>query len=256
MSNNLTSAIVQLPITWHDPEANISTAHAELSKLKNVDLVVLPEMWSSGFTMFAHKYYNATPQALQVMKEWSSTLDACIVGSLITKENDQYYNRMYAVINGEVSTYYDKKHLFGLSGEDRFYRSGDQRVILEYKSWRINLNVCYDLRFPVWCRNCEDYDIAVFSSNWPDKRIEAWNILLQARAIENLCYILGANCYGEDVWHNTYQGHSAIIQYDGKVIISLKEVGGTLVSTLQKDTLISYRKSLPFLKDGDRFKLI
>ena len=215
MSYSLSTAVVQLPIKWHEPELNMSHAQAEMDKLNNVDLVVLPEMWSTGFTMFAHKLHDSTSQAIELMKKWSKALDACIVGSLITKQGEQYYNRMYAVINGQVSTYYDKKHLFGLSGEDRFYQGGEQREIIEYKSWRINLNICYDLRFPVWCRNREDYDIALYSSNWPDKRIEAWDILLQARAVENQCYILGANCYGEDVWHNKYSGHSAIVQYDG-----------------------------------------
>jgi len=255
MSNSLSTAILQLPITWHKPDINISTADAELAKLQDVDLVVLPEMWSSGFTMFAHKYHDSTLNALEVMKEWSRSLNACIVGSLITKEDDNYYNRMYAVINGKVSTYYDKKHLFGLSGEDRFYKCGDRRVILEYKSWRINLNICYDLRFPVWCRNREDYDIALYSSNWPNKRIEAWDILLQARAVENQCYILGANCYGEDIWRNGYSGHSGIVQYDGKVIDKLIGSSGFVKAIIYKDMLEEFRESLPFLKDRDKFRL-
>jgi predicted amidohydrolase len=255
MSNTLSVATIQLPTQWHRPDLNLDTAHTEFKKLKDVDLVVLPEMWSSGFTMYAHKFHDSTSKALDLMKEWSMALDACIVGSLITKIDERYYNRMYAVVNGVVSDYYDKKHLFGLSGEDRFYDSGDKRVIIEYKSWRINLNICYDLRFPVWCRNCDDYDIAIYSSAWPDKRIDAWDILLRARAVENQCYIIGANCYGTDAWDNSYAGHSAIINYDSQILDQLVGKGGIIASTIRKDELRNYQESLPFLKDRDLFKL-
>jgi omega-amidase len=255
MQEDLSISLIQLHQTWHNPQANFDTAKAEIAKIKEADVVVLPEMWSSGFTMYAYKYYHHTEDALSLMKRWSIDIDACIIGSLITKVGEEYYNRLYAVISGNVYATYDKKHLFKHSGEDRFFKPGDKKSIIDYKGWKISLNICYDLRFPVWCRNIEDYDIQLFSANWPDKRIGAWNTLLQARAIENQCYVVGANCYGNDVWGNSYAGYSTIIDYCGTEINSLHSKGGIVNATISKESLQSFRKSLPFLRDRDCFTM-
>ena len=255
MSNTLSVHLLQLPIKWHDPKTNFESANEQVQAMEKCDLIVLPEMWSSGFTMFAHKFHQYTQEAIDLMKAWSQLHDACIVGSLITKVEENYYNRLYIVEDGKVAATYDKKHLFAFSGEDRYFQGGEQRLIYTYKEWRLCLNVCYDLRFPVWCRNTDDYDILLFSANWPDKRIAAWNTLLRARAIENQCYVIGVNCYGEDTWHNTYAGHSALISYDGSDIMTLEGKGGVISSEILKSDLSHFRKALPFLKDRDSFQL-
>lgn len=254
MSNTLSINLLQLSIKWHDPAYNFDNANREVEGMANCDLIVLPEMWSSGFTMFAHKFHQYTSEAINLMKKWSQFHDACIVGSLITKVDELYYNRLYVVESGEVQATYDKKHLFAFSGEDRYFDGGNQRLIYTYKDWRLCLNVCYDLRFPVWCRNTDDYDILLFSANWPDKRISAWNMLLRARAIENQCYVIGTNCYGQDTWHNTYEGHSALISYDGSNVVTLVGEGGVLHSEIRKSDLTKFREALPFLKDRDSFQ--
>ncbi len=255
MQDSLSISLIQLHQIWHDAEANLTTAQSEIAKILEADIVVLPEMWASGFTMYAHKNYQHTAEALRLMKEWSVDLDACVIASLITKVEDQYYNRLYAIVGGEIITTYDKKHLFRHSGEDRFFEPGDKKSIITYKGWKLNLNICYDLRFPVWCRNLEDFDIQLFTANWPDKRISAWDTLLRARAIENQCYVLGTNCYGNDVWGNSYAGHTAIVDYNGAVVSSLSDTSGIVSATINKEALMQFRESLPFLRDRDRFTL-
>jgi len=255
MKNSLSIALMQSEIKWHDPVINFETTKVSITQLSEVDIVVLPEMWSSGFTMHAHKYHQYTEQAIDLMRQWSLDLNACVIGSLITKVNDHYYNRLYAIDGGEVIATYDKKHLFGHSGEDRFFEPGNKKSLIDYKGWKICLNICYDLRFPVWCRNTEDYDILLFCANWPDKRISAWDTLLRARAVENQCYVVGTNCYGKDVWDNTYAGHSAIVDYSGGVIGSLIGESGIVSGIIKKDDLNDFRQKLPFLKDRDQFML-
>ena len=206
--------------------------------------------------MKAHNHHQYTLEALDKMKIWSREKESILIGSLITKVGENYVNRLYVVENGGVIETYDKKHLFAFSGEDRFYIGGDERKVIEINGWRICLNICYDLRFPVWCRNIEDYDILLFTANWPHKRIEAWKALLKARAIENQCYVLGCNCYGEDAWGNTYSGHSGVYSYDGECIIERHDVSAVLSTPLSQGGLLDFREKFPFLKDRDDFDLL
>ena len=248
-------SLVQSHITWHSPEENFKSVSEHINAISDSDLIILPEMWSSGFTMKAHQFYRHTTEALELMKNWSLTKSAIIIGSLITKVDDDYFNRAYVVAKGEVIDTYDKAHLFAFSGEDRFYKSGQKSCVFAFKNWKVCLNICYDLRFPVWSRNTTDYDVLIYCANWPDKRIEAWDTLLRARAIENQSYVIGVNCFGVDAWKNTYSGHSAIIAYDGKTDQVLKGNCGVLESKLSKTKLMEFRDKFPFLRDRDEFQL-
>lgn len=213
-------------------------------------------MWSTGFTMKAHLFESSTQKALDHMKKWSLDCDAAIAGSVIVKEGDYYYNRLYVTRNGEILESYDKKHLFAYSGEDRSFKAGNEKKIIDLNGWKICLNICYDLRFPVWARNYEDYDVLIYSANWPDKRNLAWSSLLRARAIENQAYVLGVNCYGEDAWHNHYSGTSMAVSYDGELITELVKGEQIIHLDLDKNSLNEFRKAFPFLQDRDPIEFI
>ncbi len=254
--SELSVALLQSFTSWHNPQANIISIQDQLNQLNSrADIIILPEMWLTGFTMKAHQFCRDLDLGLNAMIKWSTDFKSAIIGSLITKVDDAYYNRAYVISNGEIIHSYDKKHLFAFSGEDRFYNSGNKKCIFEFNNWKICLNVCYDLRFPVWSRNIDDYDILIYCANWPDKRISAWDTLLKARAIENQCYVLGVNCTGEDAWHNTYAGHSSIVNFDGDNLELLKGRSGILTYKLNLDELQEFRNKFPFLKDRDTFEL-
>lgn len=253
--NTLHLSLVQGHLVWHKPEKNFLHFSNLISLIDKTDVIILPEMWASGFTMRAHIYHEYADKALQLMKDWSIKHKALIIGSLIVKVDENYRNRSYVVEDGQVAGFYDKRHLFGYAGEDRFFECGDQKFVYDYKGWRICPLICYDLRFPEWCRNQEDYDLLIFSANWPDKRIAAWDNLLKARAIENQCYVAGVNCTGKDIWDNNYVGHSAIISYSGETFQQLKGEEGLLSESINKSDMIAFRNKLPFLKDQDKFKI-
>jgi len=250
--DKLDIAILQGHIEWHKPEAN----HAHFDKLagsvRDADLIVLPEMWSTGFTMKARNFGQDWTASLALMKQWSRQSGSAVAGSVIVEEDGRYFNRLFFVSDGEVVDWYDKRHLFGFSGEDRSFTAGNKRIIVNYKSWKFCLNICYDLRFPVWSRNYEDYDVLLYSANWPATRIHAWNSLLEARAIENQCYVIGANCYGTDAWHNSYSGHSRVFDFAGRLISHPFEKAGVIRQSLDAEALSAFRQKFPFLRDRDQ----
>lgn len=253
---SLKVTLFQSQITWHELQTNLEHFDEQIHQISDTDLIVLPEMWVSGFSMLAHRYYDSQVDALALMQKWSLDKQACVVGSLITKVGEKYFNRLYVVQEGEVSCTYDKKHLFAFAGEDRVFTAGSEHVSFKLKEWTINPLICYDLRFPVWVRNRSGYDILIFSANWPDKRINAWRTLLKARAIENQAYVLGVNCFGIDAWKNKYSGHSAIIGYDGEIIETIYDKEGFISAELDLTALKKFREDLPFLKDQDNFQLL
>ncbi len=255
MNDQLKVALIQPELTWHKPEANFQSVASLISEIDETDLILLPEMWSSGYTMQAHKYHSSTARALELMQGWAANKKALVIGSLITQINDAYYNRLYIVSDKGVERVYDKKHLFGFAGEDRVFTSGSDQLIFEHKGWRICANICYDLRFPVWARNTTDYDVLLYVANWPNPRLNAWDNLLKARAIENQAYVLGANCYGKDAWNNEYSGHSAVIDSFGYQLTETIESSGVIRATLDKKHLAEARSKFPFLKDRDGFSL-
>ncbi len=244
--------ILQQDIVWANPEANHIAASQAIDNAPKSDLYVLPEMFSTGFAMTPEDIAESdNGVSLKWMKSKSAEINAAICGSVAVKTDDGYRNRLYFVTpDGEVF-HYDKRHLFCYGGEHKHYCAGEDRVIVNYLGIRILLLICYDLRFPKWSRNNEDYDIAIYVANWPIGRIEAWNILLKARAIENQCYVIGVNRVG-----NTdackYSGSSAIIDPYGKTIAECTDYEVSSASAkIDMEMLEKFRMKFPVLKDRD-----
>jgi predicted amidohydrolase len=183
-------------------------------------------------------------------------IKSAITGSMIIKENNNYYNRLLFVFPSGVIQYYDKRHLFSLAGEDAIYTKGKHRLIVEYKGFRICPLICYDLRFPVYSRNTEDYDLLIYVANWPETRIVAWDTLLKARAIENMCYVIGVNRIGEDHNKHKYVGHSQVVDCLGNYLVEPMEIEGVFISILDKEEMHETRKKLSFLNDRDAFTVL
>lgn len=250
-------ALVQTSLVWENPLENRSHLAQKITGfMEEVDLIVLPEMFSSGFTMnpsaVAEKMDGETVLWLQHL---AKAKDCAIIGSLVIEDNGNYYNRLVFVYpTGEIK-WYDKRHLFTLAGEDKFYTAGKDKLVLEYKGYKICPLVCYDLRFPVFSRNTEDYDVLVYVANWPKLRINAWDILLKARSVENMCYTIGVNRIGTDENHHEYIGHSQVIDFLGNYILEPQESDAVFIIELDKEKLLETRNRLAFLNDRDMFRI-
>lgn len=225
--------------------------------MEEVDLIVLPEMFSSGFTMNPKAVAETmNGETIAWLQHLAKAKDCAITGSLVIEENGKYYNRLVFVYpNGELKTY-DKRHLFTLAGEDKVYTAGREKLIIEYKGFRICPLICYDLRFPVFARNVEDYDVLIYVANWPKPRINAWDILLKARAVENMSYAIGVNRIGMDENELEYVGHSQAVDFLGNYLLEAQETDGVFIVELDKEKLLETRSKLAFLKDKDSFKLL
>ncbi len=250
-------ALVQTNLAWENPTENRSHLAQKITGfMEDVDLIILPEMFSTGFTMNP-KAVAETMQGETVswLQHLAKAKNAAIIGSLVIEEKGNYYNRLVFVYpNGDIKTY-DKRHLFTLAGEDQFYKAGTQKLIVEYKGFKICPLICYDLRFPVFSRNSEGYDLLLFVANWPKIRINAWDILLKARAVENMCYTIGVNRIGTDANKNDYVGHSQAIDFLGNYIVEPQEAEGVFIVELDKKKLVATRSKLAFLEDKDEFKI-
>ncbi|TBW29847.1 amidohydrolase [Gramella sp. KN1008] len=258
MSQKLNIAFIQANLEWEDPEANRSLFSEEINKLSSdVDLIILPEMFTTGFSMNAEKLAEPTEsKTLDWLKEKARAKNAAVTGSVIITENGNYYNRLFFVYPDGSYKLYDKRHTFTLAKEDETYAAGKERLIVEYKDWKICPLICYDLRFPVWARNTEDYDLLIYVANWPEKRVNAWDALLKARAIENMCYCVGLNRTGIDGDGYVYNGHSAAYDVLGNELTELnREDEFTAEITLDKESLYETRNKLKFLQDRDKFNL-
>ena len=245
------TTILQRDIKWGDPKANIQRADEAISRNAGSDLYVLPEMFSTGFCTSPEGIAERDDTTLQWMKSKACEIDAAIAGSVAVEEDGKYYNRFYFVKpDGEV-THYDKKHLFTYGGEHLRFTAGDERVVVEWRGVRILLEVCYDLRFPIWARNCGDYDMILYVASWPTPRVGAWSALLVARAIENQCYVAGVNRVGNDPACE-YCGGSVIIDPYG-VKIAECEISQECEATAEIDmaALEAFRKKFPVLQDAD-----
>lgn len=256
MNGTLNIAIVQSPLHWENPQKNRISFSQKIRLIPEyVDLIVLPEMFTSGFTMTPSNIDSLEgPNTVEWMQEMAMEKHMAIVGSLIFGENGKTFNRLFFVYpNGEYKTY-DKKHTFTLAGEDQVYEAGVDKLVLEYRGFKICPLICYDLRFPVWARNVEDYDLLIFVANWPKPRIDAWDTLLKARAIENMSYCIGANRIGLDGLGYEYPGHSAIYDCLGKRM-AFSDTEEILYATLQKNDVELNRNKLRFLEDRDEFSL-
>lgn len=266
MHNELYVIGIQTDLVWENTERNIAFFEEKIQNLpKETDLVVLPEMFTTGFTMHPEKvaeFMDGT--SILWMQKMAIENQIAITGSLVIKEpidstkyDNRYYNRLVFVHpSGKLETY-DKRHSFTLAGENKIYTSGSKKLIVNYKGWKICPLICYDLRFPTWARNTENYDLLIYMANWPVARIKAWDTLLKARAIENMSYVIGVNRTGQDVNKYTYSGNSLIIDYLGDEISTLNtnEVG-LLKAKINKIKQTKTREKLGFLSDRDSFSII
>lgn len=251
-------ALFQTKLTWENPEINRTFIETYiLNEDEQFDLFVLPEMFTSGFTMNPSAVAETMEgETLIWLKKLAKKRTCAITGSLIIKDNNNFYNRMVFVFpSGEVQ-FYNKRHLFTLAGEEKVYTKGTEKVIVNYNNWNICLQVCYDLRFPVFARNVENYDMLLYVANWPKPRINAWDTLLKARAIENMCYTIGVNRIGEDANYLEYPGHSQVFDYLGNTIVDCQDGNGIFVFELDKNKQLETRQKLNFLNDRDSFTLI
>ena len=251
---DLTVTILQCELAWEDPEANLRMFDNRLDRLDQpTDLVVLPEMFTTGFSMNASELaQDMAGPSVAWMRATAERLRIDLVGSMIIIDESRYYNRLIWAKPDRTLATYDKRHLFRMSGEHETYSSGDRTVIVELKGWQICPFICYDLRFPVWTRNSKkQYDLALFVANWPAPRSVHWETLLKARAIENLCYVVGVNRVGMDGNGLPYDGKSAIIDPKGDVLFQQKDTPVMHTETLSHDVLTSYRKAFPAWMDAD-----
>ena len=270
----LTITTLQTNLAWENKNANLQLLGKKINGLQEkTEIVVLPEMFSTGFSMQPKLFAETMDgETVQWMKEISSSNKIILTGSLIIEENEQFYNRLIWMLpNGEFG-YYDKRHLFGLAQEDKYYTAGNKRLIASVKGWKINLQICYDLRFPVWARNRKmpieksmeeespispdarpEFDVLLYVANWPERRSHAWKTLLCARAIENQCYVIGVNRIGVDGNNISHSGNSLVIDPLGEVLYHMADEEDIFTITLQKEWLNEVRNKFPFWKDADDF---
>lgn len=258
MQDSLKITLIQSNLIWENPlqnRLNLSKQIASISEETN--LIIFPEMFNSGFTMDPDRVAEPMKgETVNWMKEIAHSKQAAVYGSLVIEENQNYFNRgIFVSPNGDLE-HYDKRHTFTLAGEHKVYGRGNEKVIVDHLGWKICLQICYDLRFPVWARNVEDYDLLIYVANWPKARIEAWDTLLKARAIENMCYCVGVNRVGLDGNNFEYTGHSALYDGLGKRLSNIPESKEyTSTHQLDKSHLRMIREKLKFLADRDSFNL-
>lgn len=256
---HLKIAVLQVNIVWQNAEQNRSNFSKKINQISDeIDLILLPEMFTTGFSMQPNQIAETMQgETVNWMQQVALEKDCAVAGSLIICEADKFYNRFLFVLpSGEIQ-YYNKRHLFTLAGEEKVYTSGNEKLIVNYKGWKICPLICYDLRFPVWARNTENYDVLIYVANWPKTRILAWDTLLKARAIENMCYTIGVNRVGVDANNLNYNGHSAAYDCLGNEIALTEENKETItVFELDKNNMLEVRNSLHFLNDKDSFEFI
>ena len=253
---NLTVTLIQCELTWEQPEDNRRQIGTIIDDIKgHTDLIVLPEMFTTGFSMNALANAEQPGGATeQWMLEIAQRCDCAITGSIAVREGKGVYNRMLFATPAGVE-HYDKRHLFRMAGEDKRYLPGQSRVIVQWRDWRINLQVCYDLRFPVFSRNCEDYDLALYVANWPTQRQSHWRQLLIARAIENLACVVGVNRIGADAQGLSYSGGSLAVAADGEILLDAHNDNNAFQVVLDGAALQLYRDRFPCQLDADSFQL-
>ena len=271
-SKDLNIGLLQTDLAWENPAENMARIDEHMTQLEHqVDLIVLPEMWATGFTMQAEAFGAALssdweqstdswPEPVQAMHRWAKTANAAVVGSLacVLEDENAAVNRCFFVCPDGSMHWYDKRHAFTFAGEDAHYRPGTARVEVVWEGWRILLQTCYDLRFPVFSRNrvAQPYDLAVYVANWPAVRRSAWSALLPARAIENQAYVVGVNRVGEDGNGIAHDGGSALFDPFGNALASAPDhQEGWTIGRCERLRLAQYREKFPVLKDGDDFEL-
>lgn len=262
-SPDLKIALVQTPLYWKDKVANLAMLEEKIWGMKeHADLIILPEMFPTGFSMDASEL--AEPMNLSVskwMQQMASQTKSVITGSVIIKEDGNYYNRLLWVSPDGIIQHYDKRHLFRMVEEEKHFSPGTALPIFELKGWKICPQICYDLRFPVWSRNRVEhgthmYDLVFYIASWPEARVAAWDALLRARAVENLAYAIGVNRIGVDGVGVTYNGHSGVYDFKGQELAFLDNQDKITLITLDKKTLDQYRSKFPAWMDSDKFSIL
>ncbi len=270
--SHLTFTLIQTQLHWENKAANLQMLEQKINSIQHpTQIVVLPEMFSTGFSMKPEQFAeDMNDTTVEWMKRISAEKKIILTGSFICKENamvqageaspTRYYNRLIWMLpNGQYGVY-DKRHLFAFAGEDQQYTAGSKRLIASVNGWKINLQVCYDLRFPVWARQSPydetEFDVLIYVANWPERRLHAWRTLLTARAIENQCYVIGLNRTGNDGNNIYHSGNSMVIDALGEVLYEKEHDEDVFTITLSKEKLQDVRSKFPFLKDADDFSLI
>ncbi|MCL4113857.1 UNVERIFIED_CONTAM: hypothetical protein GTU68_043607 [Idotea baltica] len=249
--------LVQYDIAWENPARNLLKLEDLLRDANPADLTILPEMFTTGFTMNASAMAEPmTGASVEWMNETAKMLRGDLLGSLIIEDGSQYFNRLIWMGPDGIRGTYDKRHLFTMAGEDRVYMAGSERVMVQHLGWNCYPFICYDVRFPVWSRVGNKAEVLIFIANFPDKRADAWSKLLVARAIENQCYVIGVNRIGWDGEQNYYSGASVVIDPLGNEILQMEETQGIGQAALDNVSLEIVRRDMPFLNDADKFELI
>lgn len=264
LENKLKLCLLPLEIFWGDKEKNLENLKNVFSKIHpETDLVVLPETFSTGFpSLEMQKTIQDLAEdnqgvTMTLLRELSHSKNLAIAGSFIAKSDDGLFNRSFFIEPSGDEYFSAKKHLFSPGGEDKIFQSGEKRLKVRYRGWNIAMVVCYDLRFPVWCRNRNnEYDLLIAVSNWPVSRIDTWDTLLKARAMENSAYVCGVNCRGIDNLGGDYNGSSHLFNYKGKDIAVNVSDDGLLYAGLSMQKLENYRSKFPSWKDADEFRLL
>ena len=267
--STLTITTIQSNLFWEDKQANMQMLQQKIESITDkTEIVILPEMFSTGFSMQPQLFAETMDgETMGWMKMVSNKNGIVLTGSVMIEEEGKYFNRLIWMLPNGQFGYYDKRHLFAYGEEDKHYSSGNKRLIASVKGWKINLQVCYDLRFPVWARQASsqpppggeektsaaEYDVLIYVANWPERRSHAWKTLLCARAIENQCYVIGVNRVGDDAKNIHYSGNSLVIDPMGQVLYHMADEEDINTITLSKEKLEEVRTKFPFLNDADDF---
>jgi len=261
--STLTITTIQSNLIWEDKEANMQMLQQKIDSIEQTtEIVVLPEMFTTGFSMNAQALAETMEgETIEWMKTVSNKNGIVLTGSVIIKQADKFYNRLVWMLPNGQYGYYDKRHLFAYGEEDQHYSAGNKRLIASVKGWKINLQVCYDLRFPIWARQkpedgIAEYDLLIYVANWPERRNHAWKTLLCARAIENQCYVVGVNRVGDDAKNIHYSGNTLVIDPLGQVLYHMADEEDVNTITLSKEKLNEVRTKFPFLNDADDFTIL
>lgn len=259
MNDGLAVALIQTDLYWENVTANLASLEEKIAAIESpVDIIVLPEMFNTGFTMNTSFAEPVNLTTTRWMKQIAEQTDSLVIGSFAVKENKQFYNRLFYVYPDGSFIHSDKRHLFRMGEEHDNYTSGKSKTIIEWRGWKICGLVCYDLRFPVWSRNIESdpYDLLIYVANWPARRAHAWKSLLIARAIENQSYVIGVNRIGKDANGVSHQGDSVAHDFLGEPICMLGSHELEKIADLSKTNLINYRKEFPAYMDADPFNIV
>ncbi|MBV9963082.1 MAG: amidohydrolase [Parafilimonas sp.] len=267
--STLSCTLIQTKLFWQDAEANRQMLEDKINAIKEkTEVIILPEMFSTGFSMKPERFAETMDgETVAWMKKIAASKKVILTGSLMIKDDEHYYNRLIWMLPNGCCGCYDKRHLFAYGDENNHYSAGNKRLIASVKGWKINLQVCYDLRFPVWARQSPspfekgwgevyfEYDVLIYVANWPERRSLAWKTLLQARAIENQCYVIGVNRVGSDGNGIYHAGNSMVIDPLGEILYHKKDEEDIFTTELNKQHLEEVRTRFPFWKDADKFNI-